>query len=647
MKNRFPILLLSTAFAWLLAATGPLRADEQPVPPSDPPPAEVAAAAADEPQEAAPATDKDGLRRLDQPAPAPAAEAVAGEDAGEPSPAVEAAPDAPDAANPATPAPARKSHPHRHGSQGDNSRVAFGGSSTLAEGDVADAVVSIFGSSTSAGEVRDAVVSVFGSTRVTGGSVGDAAVAVFGSNYVNAHVHGDVVAVMGSVELGPRAVVDGEVVCVGSHLTRDPAAVVHGGVQHVSVIGNVGEFGWLHAWIEHCLFYGRPLAFAPGLGWAWAIALVLLGLYILFGLLAPGGVNKCVKTFEERPGYSLLTAVLVTLLTPVAFILLLITIVGAPALVLFLFGAGLFGKAVMFAWIGRRLAAPFRAGATTVLHPVLAVLIGGVIVVLLYTVPILGFVLSKLLSWIGLGVVVYTIILAMKREKSATPPVPPAASKPVPPAASGAAPSATAANFGVVAAATATATVSASAPAASAATVDVVAVPVLESAPTPTAVPAASTEATPPPPLVPPVAPVPPIPPVPPLVSAVTLPRAGFWIRLLASVLDAVLIGLVMGLLPNAIQPNYLLLYGAYCAVMWALKSTTVGGVVCGLKVVRLDDRKVDWMTGVVRSLGGFLSFIVAGLGFIWVAFDDEKQSWHDKIAGTTVVIVPKGVSLI
>ena len=37
----------------------------------------------------------------------------------------------------------------------------------------------------------------------------------------------------------------------------------------------------------------------------------------------------------------------------------------------------------------------------------------------------------------------------------------------------------------------------------------------------------------------------------------------------------------------------------------------------------------------------------VVGLGFIWVAIDDEKQSWHDTIAGTTVVSVPKGVSLL
>ena len=48
-----------------------------------------------------------------------------------------------------------------------------------------------------------------------------------------------------------------------------------------------------------------------------------------------------------------------------------------------------------------------------------------------------------------------------------------------------------------------------------------------------------------------------------------------------------------------------------------------------------------------VRTLGCFLSLAVVGLGFLWVAIDDDRQSWHDKIAGTVVVRVPKGVSLI
>ena len=77
------------------------------------------------------------------------------------------------------------------------------------------------------------------------------------------------------------------------------------------------------------------------------------------------------------------------------------------------------------------------------------------------------------------------------------------------------------------------------------------------------------------------------------------------------------------------------------------MKGTTIGGVICGLKVVRLDERPVDWGTAIVRTLGCFLSLAVVGLGFIWVAIDDERQSWHDKIAGTTVVRVPPGASLV
>ena len=67
----------------------------------------------------------------------------------------------------------------------------------------------------------------------------------------------------------------------------------------------------------------------------------------------------------------------------------------------------------------------------------------------------------------------------------------------------------------------------------------------------------------------------------------------------------------------------------------------------CGLKVVRLDDRPVDWPVALVRTLGAFLSVFCAGLGFLWVLFDDQQQTWHDKIAGTIVVRMPKGVSLL
>jgi uncharacterized RDD family membrane protein YckC len=138
--------------------------------------------------------------------------------------------------------------------------------------------------------------------------------------------------------------------------------------------------------------------------------------------------------------------------------------------------------------------------------------------------------------------------------------------------------------------------------------------------------------------------------------AVVAWQRAGFFIRLGALLLDGILIGLIMAfisqIVPRFLRFNdgpggWLIALALYGAVMWKHKGTTIGGIVCGLKVVRVDNREIDWATAIVRALGCFLSLAVAGLGFIWVAIDDEKQSWHDKIAGTTVVHVPKGVSLL
>jgi len=472
---------------------------------------------------------------------------------------------------------------HFHHDSG-NEIVNVGSDSFLAKGLKADAVVSVFGNATSEGDVADSVVSVLGNTRATG-PVGNAAVAVLGNTYVNGKVGDAVVAVLGNVDLGPEAEVAGDVVAVGGSVHRDPKAVIHGKINNVSFGGVLSDLDWLHSWFVNCALYGRLLAFGPHLMWAWWIALGFLAFYVVLALLFGRGIEKCAETLEERPGYSILAALLTVLLAPIACILLILTGIGiavVPFLAAGLFFAGLFGKAVMLAWLGRRVTGLFGIRSAA-----LAVLIGGVIVLGLYTVPILSIVIYKLFGWIGLGVVVYTLLLNMKREKPAPPPVVPAPTGVPPTDASGS---------------------------------PAVLAPVL-------AGPAAG--------MPPPVA-----------TPSATLPRAGFAIRLAALLIDVILVAIVLGLFHLPAKVALLLLAG-YGAGMWKLRGTTIGGIVCGLKVVRLDDRELDWSTAIVRALGCFLSLIVVGLGFIWVAFDDQKQSWHDKIAGTTVVRVPKGVSLV
>jgi uncharacterized RDD family membrane protein YckC len=120
------------------------------------------------------------------------------------------------------------------------------------------------------------------------------------------------------------------------------------------------------------------------------------------------------------------------------------------------------------------------------------------------------------------------------------------------------------------------------------------------------------------------------------------LPRAGFWVRMVALLIDVVLVGVVT-------QMHHLFLpcLAVYGAILWKLRGATVGGIIFGLKVVRVDGKPSEWVTMIVRALACFFSLIVVGLGFLWIAFDPEKQGWHDKIAGTVVVKLPKGVSLV
>jgi uncharacterized RDD family membrane protein YckC len=537
----------------------------------------------------------------------------------------------------------RHSHHGWHYRDGNNV-VSIGHDSKLASGQQANSVVSILGSSTSDGNAVD-VVSILGNTRVTG-PVEDNAVAVLGNTYIDSKIDGDVVAVLGNVELGPHAEVGGNVVAVLGTLNRDPAAIVHGGVENI-IAGSIGDTTWLHSWIQHCLLYGRPLALVAGIGWAWTLALVFLALYICLALLFRSGVARCVQTVETRPGHTALAALLTMLLTPVLVVLLCVTVIGiaaVPFVVVSLFCAALFGKAVMLAWIGRRIVGD-RPGPVG--HPAFSVLIGGAVVLVLYLVPVLGFLVYKLLGIFGLGAVAYTLILNVRTRQEATSsrlqtPGPTATAAPT----SHTTPAAATTPFVSV---TPTGSVTAAGSVAAAIGAEAMggttqagagasrgAAPIGSETPASGSAPGSN------------AAPNTAVPPQAgaerPLISA-AMPRAGFWIRIAALFLDVLLIGFGLSLL-HPMGHVHLVVLAVYGAVMWKLRGATVGGIVFDLHVVRLDGRAVDWETAIVRALGCFLSLAVVGLGFIWIAFDEANQAWHDKIAGTVVVRAPKATPM-
>ena len=57
------------------------------------------------------------------------------------------------------------------------------------------------------------------------------------------------------------------------------------------------------------------------------------------------------------------------------------------------------------------------------------------------------------------------------------------------------------------------------------------------------------------------------------------------------------------------------------------------------IRVIRPDSSDITFPVAFLRYLGYVISAIPLFLGFIWIAFDKQKQGFHDKIAGTFVVV--------
>lgn len=142
---------------------------------------------------------------------------------------------------------------------------------------------------------------------------------------------------------------------------------------------------------------------------------------------------------------------------------------------------------------------------------------------------------------------------------------------------------------------------------------------------------------------------------------------AGFWIRLLAFIVDNVALGVVLlpvsGLVMDSnIQLDYsdpvhmrsqllqvlgsagalsiTALVAAIIIAFWIFRAATPGKMLFNAHIVDAKTfRPASNGRLVVRYIGYFISTFVFCLGFLWIAFDKRKQGWHDKLAGTVVII--------
>lgn len=124
---------------------------------------------------------------------------------------------------------------------------------------------------------------------------------------------------------------------------------------------------------------------------------------------------------------------------------------------------------------------------------------------------------------------------------------------------------------------------------------------------------------------------------------------AGFWRRAAAMALDSsffsVLLGLLLGF--HYVSADYLSSEGLISSVLsliitvglWVAFLGTPGKLLLDCQVVDADSfSPISLKQAIYRYLGYFVSLLPLGLGFMWIAWDERKQGFHDKIANTVVL---------
>ena len=130
----------------------------------------------------------------------------------------------------------------------------------------------------------------------------------------------------------------------------------------------------------------------------------------------------------------------------------------------------------------------------------------------------------------------------------------------------------------------------------------------------------------------------------------------GFWLRFGASIIDSIMVimftypflflmgtrgGFSLGASAQG-TPDLIITYVfpfIATILFWVYKSAKPGKILLNTKIIdEKTGNKPTIKQSIIRYLGYYVSLIPLGLGFFWIAWDEKKQGWHDKMAGTVVI---------
>ncbi len=133
-------------------------------------------------------------------------------------------------------------------------------------------------------------------------------------------------------------------------------------------------------------------------------------------------------------------------------------------------------------------------------------------------------------------------------------------------------------------------------------------------------------------------------------------PTPGFFRRLAAMLYDGLLLLALMAVATSLITLPFgmpagtsLILYQLFLFEIiplmffcgfWLVGGQTLGMRAWKFKLVRADGKPVGWMDVLKRHFAALLSWLLLGLGFLWILIDKKNLAWHDHLSETRLVMI-------
>lgn len=148
---------------------------------------------------------------------------------------------------------------------------------------------------------------------------------------------------------------------------------------------------------------------------------------------------------------------------------------------------------------------------------------------------------------------------------------------------------------------------------------------------------------------------------------------AGFWIRLLALIVDGIVLSIVTNPITLAIGQGFefettqnaagevdsfsfdfdgtrfaittlisIVIPAVYYTIALSRWGQTIGALAVSIKVVRPDGGLLSPGAAFIRWLGSIVSVLILWIGYLMMLWDSRRQTLHDKLAGSVVVKVKR-----